>query len=356
MAFMLEENVKFELKISIVMPVYNTPIQFLQEAVDSILGQSFEEYEFIIIDDGSDGSVKDFLASLGDSRIRIIYNEANIGITKSLNIGFRNAKGKYIARMDADDISLPNRLKEQYIFMERHPDVIVCGAKTGPIDAKQRNQTGRVKTEDMEEYRVKMLFTNPGPFHPTAFFRHEILFQYNILYNEKLYFSQDYGMWEAISKFGKVCVFEDVLLLRRVHEGQISKAFRERQIQCDQMTQRKLLSELLGNISDKDMSMHYICSSGYYSDARISPAIAKWYDKLLEANEQRSIYDKQKLKQYIDRIKMRLIGQTFTASMPIAEKILLYFRYFPFTQALAIIANIAIKKTLRKINCPVFKD
>ena len=123
----------FEKKISVVMPVFNTQIDFLKEAVESILNQSFREFEFIIIDDGTTDGSSQYLGSLSDPRIRIIRNERNLGITQSLNIGFSIAKGKYIARMDSDDISLPCRLQEQYNLMERHPEVIVCGSKTGKI-------------------------------------------------------------------------------------------------------------------------------------------------------------------------------------------------------------------------------
>ena len=117
-------------KISVVMPVYNTAVPFLKDAVDSIVNQTCQDFEFLIIDDGSTGECAEYLAHLRDPRIRIIRNPKNIGITKSLNIGFREAKGKYIARMDSDDISFPARFERQYAFMEAHPDTIVCGTKT----------------------------------------------------------------------------------------------------------------------------------------------------------------------------------------------------------------------------------
>ena len=95
------------------MPVYNTPVDVLKEAVDSIVNQTFTKYEFIITDDYSTLSeTEEYLKSLADSRIRIIKNPENLGITKSLNIAMRAAKGKYIARMDSDDISLPSRLEK----------------------------------------------------------------------------------------------------------------------------------------------------------------------------------------------------------------------------------------------------
>ncbi len=163
--------VQFEKPISVVMPVFNSQISYLKEAFDSVLTQTFKDYEFIIIDDGSTGSCREYLESLSDSRIRIIHNEKNLGITKSFNIGLRAAKGKYIARMDDDDISLPFRFEKQYAFMESNPNIIVCGSKREMIGKKrQLPASGKTSMTDMEEYRIKMLFVNPGPSHPTAFF------------------------------------------------------------------------------------------------------------------------------------------------------------------------------------------
>ena len=173
------ETEQFEKKISVIMPVFNTQVSFLKEAVDSILTQSFKEFEFIIIDDGSTDRCREYLESLSDPRIVIIHNDKNLGVTKSLNIGLRVARGKYIARMDSDDISLPFRFEKQFTFMENNPEIIVCGSKIGVV-GKSRNLTTSKKVHftDMEEYRIKMLFVNPGPSHPTAFFRHDKMIKY----------------------------------------------------------------------------------------------------------------------------------------------------------------------------------
>ncbi len=171
----------YSVSISVVMSSYNTELSMLKEAVESILNQTFRDFEFLIIDDGSTDGSDQYLKSLSDERVKIIQNPQNIGITKSLNIGFKAAKGKYIARMDADDISLPTRLEKQYEFMEAHPEVIVCGTRAGILDEKRNVRPLNVNVPDnMEEYRVRMIFLNPGPTHPTAFFRHEKLLEHHI--------------------------------------------------------------------------------------------------------------------------------------------------------------------------------
>ena len=363
----------FAEKISVVMPTYNTQISILKEAVDSILNQTFSDFEFIIIDDGSANDTYEYLKSIPDKRIKIIKNDTNIGITKSLNIGFRAARGKYIARMDSDDIAFPDRFEKQYAFMESHPDVFICGSKAiffknrALPDKKPAEQTKKqytfikkkdsrrkesteivnCKVEDMESYRVRMIFTNPGPLHPTAFFNHEKLIQYHIEYNEELVYAQDYDLWMRISSFGQICTLPEVLLYYRAHSGQISKAHREKQIECDQMTQRKLLEQLLDNVSEEDLSFHYQHSSGYYSNAKISPRAIQWYGRILTANRERKIYDHKKLVQYIDRIKTSLILQTFTQDMRKSEKVRLLFQYMPFSTALKTIVRIIKAKSCR---------
>ena len=147
-------------QISVVMPTYNTPVDILREAVESILWQTFRDFEFIIIDDGSTNESVDYLNRLEDKRIRLIRNPENISITKSLNISFRAAQGKSIARMDSDDISLPTHFEKQYVFMERHPDVIVCGTNVEGFGAEARITNERIS--DMEAYRIKALFAYPA--------------------------------------------------------------------------------------------------------------------------------------------------------------------------------------------------
>ena len=108
------------------MPAYNAE-KYINEAIDSILAQTFTDFEFIIIDDGSTDSTCAIVESYSDSRIRFFKNEHNLGVAATLNRGLDLARGEYIARMDADDISLPTRFEKQAAYMDSHPDVVVCG-------------------------------------------------------------------------------------------------------------------------------------------------------------------------------------------------------------------------------------
>jgi glycosyltransferase involved in cell wall biosynthesis len=120
-------------RISVVMSVYNGE-KYLRQAIESILQQTYTDFEFIIIDDGSTDSSREIIQSYDDKRIRLVINEQNIGLTKSLNKGIRLAKGEFIARMDADDISLPQRFEKQVAYLDSHPEVGVLGTYANIID------------------------------------------------------------------------------------------------------------------------------------------------------------------------------------------------------------------------------
>ena len=331
--------------ISVIMPVYNTTIEYLKESVDSILSQTYRNIEFIIIDDGSADETQSYLQSIEDERIKLVRNSKNLGTTKSLNIGLRMAKGKYIARMDSDDISLACRLERQYAYMENHPDVIACGTKVEYFGAQSGIHGSMI--DNMERYRVKMLFVNPGPFHPTVMYRNDLLKKFNILYDERLEYAQDYGMWKTIINYGKISVINETLLRYRIHEKQVTNEHREKQIRCDQATQRELLLGLLGSVTNDEMNMHYYHSTGYYREASIGPDILRWYQCLINANREKRLYDQKELERYIEIIEKRLIGNLFRKDMPNAKKAWLLFRYLPFKSAVRITINTIVKKARR---------
>ena len=119
-----------EAVVSVIMSVFKEPQEYLKHSIDSILTQSFKDFEFIIIcDNPSDKNICNFLKVYKsiDYRIKLVINPTNMGLTKSLNIGLKLASGKYIARMDADDICMHERLYKQVAYLENNPEISVCG-------------------------------------------------------------------------------------------------------------------------------------------------------------------------------------------------------------------------------------
>ena len=154
--------------ISVLMSVFNSD-KYLHEAIDSILKQTFTDFEFIIINDASTDSSVNIIKSYNDIRIVLIENETNIGLTNSLNKGIKRATGKYIARMDADDIALPFRFAEQFSFMELHAEIGICGTWVETF-----NEKGKIVVWDYPETHEKIIcrqFFNVGFAHPTVMFR-----------------------------------------------------------------------------------------------------------------------------------------------------------------------------------------
>lgn len=198
-------------QISVIMPAYNAE-KYIAEAINSILTQTFNDFEFIIINDASTDSTKEIIESYKDLRIKFINNEQNQGVAKSLNIGLAAARGKYIARMDADDISLPQRFQTQFDFMEQNPDIGICGSWAQNFG--ERDDV--IKTyQTHEEIRDATFFYCPMN-HPSVIFRNNN----SILYSENFTSTQDYELWCREIDNLNFANIPEVLLLYRRHSGQ----------------------------------------------------------------------------------------------------------------------------------------
>jgi len=203
--------------ISVLMPVFNAA-PFLREAIESILHQTFSGFEFIIINDGSTDSSKEIILSFQDPRIRYIENETNLKLIATLNKGINLCSGKYIARMDADDISLPDRLKLQVEFMESNPEIALCG--TGfQIMGRSDQISGFAANND--EIRIRMLH-QVQLLHPSVLLRRESLLQKNIMFDPDYIHAEDYDFFVRIAENYKVANIPGVLVKYRVHDANIS--------------------------------------------------------------------------------------------------------------------------------------
>ena len=215
---------------SVVMSVYNGQA-FLAEAVESILNQTFRDFEFIIIDDGSTDRTAEILTEheRKDGRIRI-HRQENNGRAASLNIGIELAQGQYIARMDADDIALPSRLKAQLEFMERHPDVCVLGGAVELID--QQGDVLRTVHPPQEDAEIQSRLLEDNPmWHPTVMMRKEVASGADG-YRKALLDADDYDLWLRISERSKLANLKAVVLRYRIHSSQASVGNMRHQMLC----------------------------------------------------------------------------------------------------------------------------
>lgn len=216
--------------ITVIMSVYNGE-KFLEEAIGSILKQTFSNFEFIIIDDGSEDTSMKIIKNFTDNRISIIENKKNIGLSASLNNGIKLSKGKYIARMDADDISLPERLEKQYNFMERNPNIGIVGAGYHLInDAGERMGT-YIYPDNPVTIHWKLLVGPVFP-HPTVMMRKKVLIENHLSYNEEYSVTQDYEFWCKMIQFTEGSNLPEALIKYRHHDQSKSIIESEKQEHC----------------------------------------------------------------------------------------------------------------------------
>ncbi|MBC7914367.1 MAG: glycosyltransferase [Pyrinomonadaceae bacterium] len=235
--------------ISVIMPVHNAE-RFLKEAIDSILNQTFSNFELIIINDGSSDTTESIILSFSDSRIRYIKNLSNLGIVKTLNNAIDIAEGIFIARMDADDISHPNRLDLQYQFMQQHPEIAMCGSHAIQID-QNGTETGMVQCLiDSEDLRISHLFNNAF-IHPSTIFRSDILKSYR--YNEEFENAEDYYLFSQIMSKHKVQNINKALLFYRVHQTSITHVNTEKMAQSRKKVHFYQLHNLLKQTPDAEL-------------------------------------------------------------------------------------------------------
>jgi glycosyltransferase involved in cell wall biosynthesis len=212
-------------RVSVLMSVYDGE-KYLREAIDSIVAQTFKDFEFVIINDGSTDRTAEILNSYDDSRMRIINNPTNLGLPASLNHGLGVAVGEYIARMDADDLSLPERLSKQVTYMDAHPEIAASGTWAKDIDA-DGHEFGERCLPFGE--RMKYEFWRPSPIvHPSAIIRRSHLG--SLRYDIRLPHAQDYDLWLALKARHELGNLPEFLLLYRVHPASITSRHRGGQI------------------------------------------------------------------------------------------------------------------------------
>lgn len=209
--------------ISVVLPVYNAG-KYVKEAVESILGQTYTDFELLIYNDGSTDNSGEIIAGFRDKRIRFFDLETNTGLISVLNRGIEDAKGRYIARMDADDISLEERFAKQFEFLEKNPEYGICGTQIEVIGS------GAKIIRPCTDEKLRWWLFRGSPFaHPTVMMRTSVLREHGLLYRKEYYLAEDYDMWWRMAACCKVANLDEVLLRYRMHAEQESSAKAEKQ-------------------------------------------------------------------------------------------------------------------------------
>jgi glycosyltransferase involved in cell wall biosynthesis len=217
--------------VSVVMSVYNGQL-FLGQAIESVQNQSFSDFEFIIINDGSTDTSPKLLKTFAakDQRIKLI-NQQNQGLVASLNRGIKQAKGKYIARQDADDASAPQRFEKQIDYLEAHPQAAVVGSSIEVMDNADKIMHRHAVLLNDAELRQELLVRSPFA-HGSVMFRRQAAIDAG-MYDQASWPAEDYDLWLRLSKFGQLANLDEYLYIYREHGQSISA-------ENDQLQQRKL--------------------------------------------------------------------------------------------------------------------
>ena len=232
-------------KVTVLMPAYNGE-KYLREAVDSILNQTFTEFEFLIIDDGSTDKTWQILQEYAgmDQRIVLVQNDNNLGLAKSLNKGLGMAKGEYIARMDADDISLPERLAFQVAFLDENPNIGLVGSSVQLISTD--GFLGSVwRYPTIHSFILWSLFFHTPIAHSTVIFRSTVIKRVGG-YDYTLIANQDRDLWQRLSSVTCFANLPDVYLLYREHNpNSVSQRHADIQLRNSAKAGQRMMAQFL---------------------------------------------------------------------------------------------------------------
>lgn len=302
--------------VSVVMPVYNTAA-YVGQAIESILAQTYANFEFIIVDDASSDNSVEVVRSYVDERIRLIINETNQGISRTRNRGMEVAQGKYIAIFDSDDISLPYRLERQVSFLEKNPDFGLVGGGVVPI-----NEQGQVigeqwrYTEAPEELPVLLLFGNYFA-QPAVTLRASVVADQQ--YDPSFVTAGDYEFWTRVARRSKVWNLPETMIKYRRHtQGITRRTPRTESLRSIQKIASWQLAYLHLQLSEEELLLFVHLIRNSYDPKRM--ALIRRFketsltftdcwdllDRILEANEQHRVYNLTACRKVIDNQKQQL--------------------------------------------------
>ena len=302
--------------VSVLMSVYNGQ-EFVREAIESILAQTFRNFEFLIIDDGSTDVTPEILSVFArrDKRVRVV-SHSNRGRALSLNIGIDLSAGKYIARMDADDVALPTRFQEQVEFLEQHPDVIVLGGAVELIN--MAGQALQIFEQPLEDAQIRLAMQSRCPIcHPTVLMKKDSALAAGG-YRKALLDADDYDLWLRMAELGKLANLGQVLLRYRVHAGQVSQRGMRQQTLCVLAARAAAMLRKSGGrdlLSEMDEVTPQVLNALGVNHAEIQEGMLRSYSDWIEVIERCDPGAAlQMTREFLQQADARCIGRTALAN------------------------------------------
>lgn len=293
-------------KISVIMPAYNAE-KYIKNAIDSVLNQSFRDFEFIILNDCSVDRTEEIILSYQDDRIVYLKNEKNLGVAATLNRGLEIARGEYIARMDADDISLPERFEKQVAFLDENTAIAVVGCAVEKFCGTQTLGLRRFSA-GAEMLRIDTLFGCPLA-HPGVMFRRAVICGLGG-YEAEFEGLEDYALWWKVSQNWDLAALPQMLLRYRIHPGQVTqKPTKEKAQRMLCLKKRQL--EALGLSPEDPLAQGFYdyCMGSRPEDAETAKDFCLFLEKIIDANENTHLYKKKLLRRYLASVARSVVKE-----------------------------------------------
>ncbi|OXB16131.1 glycosyltransferase family 2 protein [Flavobacterium reichenbachii] len=291
-------------KVSVLLPVYNCE-DYIKETIDSVLTQTFPDFELIIIDDCSTDNTVEIIEKYDDSRIKFIRKEKNSGYTDSLNFGIGVANGEYIARLDGDDICAETRFEKQVNFLDSNPEIILCGTAIQIIGTNDILKHPRTH----EEIKIKLCF-GTAFCHPSVMVRKKVLEENK--YDKNFEPAEDYELWTRLAFKGRLANIDEVLLFYRIHSNQVSNTKKEIQHNAASACRKRMLNKLdLENHFSEQEINHIVINAvpNTIQDCKLGIDLFKF---LKSSNKTHKIYDVELFNERINSFQTSFLRKYFT--------------------------------------------
>lgn len=270
------------LPVTVFIPTYNAA-PFIKDAIDSILAQTFGDFELLVVDDGSTDGTPAIVAAIPDPRIRLIRLEPNRGVSAAANVGLKEARGRFLMRFDSDDIALPARVARQLDYMLRHPDLAISGTWMENFGAITRSTVGRLP-EGHDDIAARFLFKS-GIYNPTAMMALDPIRAAGLTYDEDVKAGEDYRFWiQAVASGLRFANVPENLHRYRVHATQLTQTRIAETRAANVATRRILLAHFGVPHTAGDAELHDRIASGTVeTTAAFREQAARWLERIVRA-------------------------------------------------------------------------
>lgn len=296
-------------EVTVFMAVYNGE-KFIHAAIESVLRQTFQDFELLIINDGSTDDSISIVNKYADKRIRLLHNDNNRGLAFTRNRGIEEARGKYFATLDCDDIAYQNRLEKQLAFFSKNKEVAVCGGRVKYIDETSKVVGKLFSLRGDEDFLKSILlfnniFSNSSTMMDTAILK-------KFRYDERFAPAEDYDLFERISAEHKIAFINEWLTYYRVHGENSSTLKSERRIVAEKIIAERQLTRYGFSFGDQELFLHTrFTNTDFDFIANHLKEYNAWFSNLIKQNAEKKIFDSQSFGLALSRQWLRILFYKF---------------------------------------------